>query len=96
MEKLNFVHMYLCATQNPHQADMLMLRVRAGDPKALASAVRREVQAIDPDQPIGQVTTMEENVANSLAARRLTMVLLAASRGWHWSSPASDSTASWR
>ena len=81
VEKLNFVHMYFCATQNPASGNMLMLRVRGGDPKALASAVRREVQAIDPDQPIGQVTTMEENVANSLAARRLTMTLLAAFAG---------------
>ncbi len=81
VEKLNFVHMYFCTTQNPASGIMLMLRVRGGDPKALASAVRREVQAIDPDQPIGQVTTMEENIANSLAARRLTMVLLAAFAG---------------
>jgi putative ABC transport system permease protein len=76
VEKLNFVHMYFCATQNPASGSMLMLRVRGGDPKALAPAVRREVQAIDPDQPIAQVTTMEENVSNSLAARRLTMTLL--------------------
>jgi putative ABC transport system permease protein len=34
------------------------------------------VQAIDPEQPIAQVTTMEENISNSLAARRLTMSLL--------------------
>ena len=78
VEKLNFVHMYFCATQNPVAGSMLMLRVRGADPKALAAAVRREVQAIDPDQPIGQVTTMEENISNSLAARRLTMALLGA------------------
>ena len=76
VEKLNFVHMYLCATQNPAAGNMLMLRVRGGDPKALAAAVRREVEAIDPEQPIAQVTTMEENISNSLAARRLTMSLL--------------------
>ena len=78
VEKLNFVHMYFCATQNPASGNMLMLRVLNGDPKALAPAVRREVQAIDPDQPITQVTTMEENISNSLAARRLTMTLLGA------------------
>jgi putative ABC transport system permease protein len=58
-----------------------MLRVRGADPKALAAAVRREVQAIDPEQPIAQVTTMEENISNSLAARRLTMTLLGAFAG---------------
>jgi putative ABC transport system permease protein len=77
VEKLNFVHMYFCATQNPAPGNMLMLRV-LGDPKALAAAVRREVQAIDSEQPIAQVTTMEENISNSLAARRLTMALLGA------------------
>ena len=81
VEKLNFVHMYFCATQNPVAGSMLMLRVRGGDPKALAPAVRREVQAIDPEQPIAQVTTMEENISNSLAARRLTMTLLGAFAG---------------
>jgi len=34
------------------------------------------VQAIDPEQPVARVTTMEENISNSLAARRLTMSLL--------------------
>jgi putative ABC transport system permease protein len=81
VEKLNFVHMYFCATQNPASANMLMLRVKGGDPKAMAPVVRREVQAIDPDQPIGEVTTMEDNISNSLAARRLTMTLLAAFAG---------------
>ena len=47
-----------------------------GDPNALAPAIRREVQAIDPEQPVGQVATMEENIESSLAARRLTMTLL--------------------
>jgi len=76
VERLNFVHMYFCATQNPASGNMLMLRVRGGDPKTLAAAVRREVEAIDPEQPIAQVTTMGENISNSLAARRLTMSLL--------------------
>jgi putative ABC transport system permease protein len=80
VENLNFVHMYFCATQNPAAGNMLMLRVLR-DPKALAAAVRREVQAIDPEQPISQVTTMEENISNSLAARRLTMALLGAFAG---------------
>jgi putative ABC transport system permease protein len=81
VERLNFVHMYFCATQNPVGGNMLMLRVLGGDPKALAPAVRREVRAIDPDQPIAQITTMEENISNGLAARRLTMVMLGAFAG---------------
>ena len=81
VEKLGFVHMYFSDQQNPASSYMLMLRVTGGDPKALASAVRREVQAIDPAQPIGSISTMEANIAASLATRRLTMTLLGAFAG---------------
>ena len=40
--------------------------------------MKREVQALDPEQPIGAISTMDESVASSLATRRLTMALLAA------------------
>ena len=76
VEKLNFVHMYFSHEQNTASSNMLMLRVRGGDPKAMAAAVRREVQVIDPTLPIGSISTMEENIASSLATRRLTMTLL--------------------
>ncbi|MDQ6911846.1 MAG: ABC transporter permease [Verrucomicrobiota bacterium] len=76
VEKLGFVHMYFSSEQNPANSNMLMLRVRGGDPKTLVPLVRREVQAIDPAQPIGAVATMEENIGASLATRRLTMMLL--------------------
>ena len=81
VEKLGFTHMYYHINQFTVGGGMLMLRVVSGDPKALAPAVRREVQAIDPDQPIGPVETMEENISESLAARRLTMILLGAFAG---------------
>ena len=44
----------------------------------IVAAVKREVQALDPDQPIGRITTMDKAIASSLATRRLTMVLLGA------------------
>ena len=81
VEKLGFVHKYFHMDQDPIGGGMLMLRVLSGDPKALAPAVRREVQAIDPEQPIGPVETMEENISESLATRRLTMTLLGAFAG---------------
>ncbi|MFN2507289.1 MAG: ABC transporter permease [Chthoniobacterales bacterium] len=76
VEKLGFVHMYFSHEQNVASSNTLMLRVHGGDPKALAGAVRREVQAIDPTLPIGSISTMEENIGSSLATRRLTMTLL--------------------
>jgi putative ABC transport system permease protein len=81
VEKLGFVHMYFSSEQNPVNSNTLLLRVTGGDPKALASVVRREVQAIDPAQPIGTVATMEENIGASLSSRRLTMTLLGAFAG---------------
>src|SRR5262249_62061187 len=42
----------------------------------IVAAVKREVESLDQDQPIGRITTMEEAIASSLATRRLTMVLL--------------------
>jgi putative ABC transport system permease protein len=73
--------MYFSDQQNPASSNTLMLRVQRGDPKALVAAVRCEVQAIDSTLPIGAIATMEENIASSLAARRLTMTLLGAFAG---------------
>jgi len=54
----------------------LLVRVKNGDPTNLAAAVLREVQAIDPEQPVANVSTMSKNISESLATRRLTMSLL--------------------
>jgi putative ABC transport system permease protein len=37
-----------------------------GDPKALASALIKQVWAVDPNQPVMKVETMEESIANSI------------------------------
>ncbi len=47
-----------------------------GDPAAMASAVRREVLALDKDQPVFDVKTMEQRIATTSAPRRLPMYLL--------------------
>ena len=76
LEKLGFPHMYFCSQQYAINGNMLIVRVKAGDPLALVPAVKREVQALDPDQPIGVTSTMTKNISSSLATRRLTMTLL--------------------
>ena len=81
VEKLNFPQIYLPAPQFPNENVTLLVRVSAGDPLALAAAVKREIEAIDPDQPVAAVSTMEKNIGASLAARRLTMTLLGAFAG---------------
>jgi len=51
--------------------------VRSGtDPATLASAVRNEIRALDPDLPLYDVRTMEQRVDTSLATRRFSTTLL--------------------
>ena len=70
----------------PHAQDSqwnfmgLVIRT-AGDPAAFAATVRREVQALDKDQPIYNVRTMDDVVANSLGTRRVSMQLFAVFAG---------------
>jgi putative ABC transport system permease protein len=55
----------------------LTLVVRtAGDPSLLAESIRREVKAIDPNEPVFGIRTMQAVVASALAERRFTMLLL--------------------
>lgn len=48
----------------------------ASDPMALVSAVRAAIQSVDKDQPIYQVRTMDEWVADSVAQKRFSTLLL--------------------
>ncbi len=57
---------------------VLTLAIRAaGDPASLASAIRREVRAVDPNEPVYGVKTMAAVVGSALAQRRFTMLLIA-------------------
>jgi putative ABC transport system permease protein len=46
------------------------------DPAMLTAAVREQLRAVDPDLPLSRVRTMEDVAAQSIAARRATMLLL--------------------
>jgi putative ABC transport system permease protein len=60
------------------EGNWMNLVIRAeGDPANLTAAVRREVKAIDPDQPVAAVKTMEEWLATSVSAQRYRTSLLA-------------------
>jgi putative ABC transport system permease protein len=59
--------------------DPLTLYLRtAGDPLTIASAVRKQVWSIDPNQPIADVSTMELAIEKYVAAPRFRTALLAA------------------
>jgi predicted permease len=53
----------------------VVLRTR-GDSTAVMGPVRRAVKEIDPREVVYNVKTMDEVISNSLAARRLSMILL--------------------
>ena len=48
----------------------------AGDPLAVANTVRDEVWALDKDQPLHNIRTLDQLVTNSVAQRRFAMLLL--------------------
>lgn len=60
---------------------LIAFAVRAGDPAALAPAIRSAIREVDPDQPILQLTPMESLAASSLATRRVSAVLIGAFAG---------------
>jgi len=71
---------YLPHTQNPDREMVLAVRT-AQDPRTLARAIREELRNIDPDIPLANVRRLDAVVADSVAPRRLSVVLLCAFSG---------------
>lgn len=67
---------YLPAAQAPLQ-DMTLLVRTTTDPLSMVGAVRGAVLSIDPNQPIANISTLEKVVDESIAQRRLNMLLMA-------------------
>jgi ABC-type lipoprotein release transport system permease subunit len=58
---------------------LLYLGVRTAlDPHSLASALRAQLAAADPDQPLTEIQTMEERLESASASPRFTMLLIGA------------------
>jgi putative ABC transport system permease protein len=76
-EARNLPMMYFSASQFAKEEENLIVRAKAGfNPHALISPIRSEIAALDRDQAVSDIATMEENVDDSLASPRLTMTLL--------------------
>jgi putative ABC transport system permease protein len=69
------LEVYVPLRQKP-ESSMALLVKSGADAAALTSAIREAVQSIDKDQPIRAISTMKELVSNSVATRRMTLVLL--------------------
>ncbi len=66
---------YFAFAQSPRTAMALTIRT-AGDPLRFATALRRTVLEIDAEQPLARVASMDQNLSDSLAAKRVSTVLL--------------------
>jgi putative ABC transport system permease protein len=66
---------YIPASQAPLQ-DMTLLVRTTTDPLSIVGAVRQTVLSIDPNLPISNIKTLEKVVDDSIAQRRLNMLLM--------------------
>jgi predicted permease len=71
---------YVALAQGPQPFAMLAVRT-TGDPLSFTRAVRAQVQALDPDQPITDVQTMDELVEAQVGERRVLTILLGSFAG---------------
>jgi putative ABC transport system permease protein len=71
---------YLPHTQGPDREMVLAVR-SAQDARSLARAVQEELRNVDPDVPLSNVRTLDAVVADSVAPRRLSVVLLSSFSG---------------
>ena len=62
---------------NGYKPRDLVIRT-TGDPLALAAGVRREVHAVDADQPVSNVATMDQVLDTETQSRSVGMILLVA------------------
>ncbi|MEY2510507.1 MAG: hypothetical protein QOE26_1270 [Verrucomicrobiota bacterium] len=66
---------YGAHNQTPYRGMILAVR-SAQDPRSLTTAIRREISRLDPDLPAANVRTLEQVAADSIAPRRLSVVLI--------------------
>ncbi len=75
LEAQSRVQLYWPYAQGPWPYVGLAVRTSL-EPHSLASAIQREVLAIDPDQPVSNLRTMQELLSESVARRRFSLLLL--------------------
>jgi predicted permease len=68
--------LYFPRAQRPMRTMALVLRA-SSDPAQVAPLLRAEVRAVDADQPVSAMITMDDVVAQALGPRRLSLLLFA-------------------
>jgi len=75
LEMRSRVEVYWPENQRPSSA-MTLAILTQGNPMSLAPTIQREVAAIDPELPVYRVRSMSEVMGESVARRRLALILL--------------------
>jgi putative ABC transport system permease protein len=70
------MELYGAHAQAPFNSMSLAIHTST-DPMSLANAVTKQVLAVDPQQPVYRIRTMNDFLASSLERRKLSMLLLA-------------------
>ena len=68
---------YLCAQQYTPEEMAIVIRTSSGDPLAAAVAAKKAVYALDPLQPVSQVSALNALIDDSLTGVRAPTVMLA-------------------
>jgi len=72
---------YQPIAQAPASDFNIVVRTRSANPASVASAMQAAARAVDPNEPIYDLKTMEQRVNESLIGRRFLVVLLAVFAG---------------
>jgi putative ABC transport system permease protein len=75
LEAPSRVQFYWPELQDPWSWGSLVIRT-SGNPRALINAAQQQVRAIDPEQPLFDIRTMEELMADGMARRSLALWLI--------------------
>jgi putative ABC transport system permease protein len=75
LDRPSAMEVYIAQAQNMNFGFDLVVRT-TGDPQLMEADVRKAFLAVDPTQPVYQVQPLERYVAESMAARRYTLLLL--------------------
>ena len=67
--------LYVPFQQHPHGGMTIVVRAH-GDPALLARAVKDEIYAVDPTQPLNDLVTLPELLHGSVSPQRFTLLLL--------------------
>jgi predicted permease len=62
---------YRAYLQNPNPSSLILYARAAGDPHALFTALRRQVNGLDPTVPVTDMRTMDDQIDRSLAPQRM-------------------------